>query len=479
MQSWPLFAVTRRDASNTIASSELDEHGKDELMKKSGDSAMWKPICRYMFIVGVSFIQVAGTVAAQRPPAPGNRQPRSSYEGRDPNASWRRHARQRIERIRKADLTIKVVDSSGKPVVGATVDVHMQRHAFGFGSAVTARWLNAKGPDAERYRRIVADNYNKVVFENDLKWQPWELSKRNRHRLYRQQWLDSAFQWLAARDIEVRGHYVTWAPLDREQARFIGRPDALRRQLWAHMEEKLPAVGKRVGEWDAINHIIGWGETFASVCGSDQIYADIIKKTRQLAPRAELWVNEGQVLSGIRADDYKTVLQYLIAHDAAPDGIGFMGHFTRRSLRSPEALFATFNQFARLIPNLQLTEMDVDVGRDQDLQADYLRDVMTIAFSHPAFQAIVMWGFWEGQHWKPNAALYRRDWSIKPAGRVWLQLVRRDWWTDATGSTDARGSYRVRGFLGTYVVEVGHGTRKQEQELVLSKEGKELVIALD
>jgi len=185
------------------------------------------------------------------------------------------------------------------------------------------------------------------------------------------------------------------------------------------------------------------------------------------------------VLSGIRADDYKTVLQYLIAHDAAPDGIGFMGHFTRRSLRSPEALFATFNQFARLIPNLQLTEMDVDVGRDQDLQADYLRDVMTIAFSHPAFQAIVMWGFWEGQHWKPNAALYRRDWSIKPAGRVWLQLVRRDWWTDATGSTDARGSYRVRGFLGTYVVEVGHGTRKQEQELVLSKEGKELVIALD
>ena len=403
----------------------------------------------------------------------------SNYEGREANAPWRREADGRIQRIRKADLVVKVVNANGDPIEGAKVEVKMRRHAFGFGSAVTARWLSIEGQDAEQYRKTVEEHYNKVVFENDLKWQPWNVSKNNEHRMFRQEWLDGAFRWLDKRDIEVRGHYITWAPLDRAQARYIGRPDELRRALWTHMEEKIPAVGKRVGEWDAINHIIGWGETFSSVCGGNQIYADIITKSRELAPHAGLWVNEGQVLSGIRPDDYDKVVRYLIEHDAAPDGIGFMGHFSRRSLPAPNRLFATFNRFARLVPNLQLTELDVQVGRDEQLQADYLRDVMTIAFSHPAFQAIVMWGFWEGQHWKPDAALYRRDWSIKPAGQAWLDLVKKEWWTDETGTTDDQGRFTTRGFLGDYAVTVRHDAKQQEKPLSLPRDGHEFVVSFD
>jgi GH35 family endo-1,4-beta-xylanase len=278
--------------------------------------------------------------------------------------------------------------------------------------------------------------------------------------------------------MEVRGHYVTWAPLDRWQSRFIGRPVELRRAVWSHMEEKLPAVGKRVGEWDAINHIVGWGETFASVSGGNQIYADVIKKSRELAPHAEMWVNEGQVLSGVRTDNYEQVIRFLTEQDAAPDGIGFMGHFSRRHLPSPDLLLERFDRFARLVPNLQLTELDVDVGDDEALQADYLRDVMTAAFSHEAFQGIIMWGFWEGRHWKPNAALYRRDWSIKPAGQMWLDLVKRDWWTDETGKTDARGRYRTRGFLGDYTVTVEHEGVDLERSLSLSSDDTELVVTI-
>lgn len=54
------------------------------------------------------------------------------------------------------------------------------------------------------------------------------------------------------------------------------------------MDEKIPAVGKRVGEWDVINHIVGWGETFASVTDGNQFYVDVIKKARQLDPRMGL-----------------------------------------------------------------------------------------------------------------------------------------------------------------------------------------------
>lgn len=82
---------------------------------------------------------------------------------------------------------------------------------------------------------------------------------------------------------------------------------------------------------------------------------------------------------------------------------------------------------------------------DERLQADYLRDVMTMAFSHPAMQAIVMWGFWEGRHWKPDAALYRKDWSTKPAGKVWEELVlAAEGWRETWASFSLRARSRSK-----------------------------------
>jgi len=114
---------------------------------------------------------------------------RASYAGREPDAPWRRSAAERIEKIRKADLSVTVKDASGKPLAGATVDVRMTRHAFGFGSAVSSEHLLGKGSDDEKYRQQVKALFNRVVLENDLKWPQWESDRRRG--------LD-AVDWLAA-----------------------------------------------------------------------------------------------------------------------------------------------------------------------------------------------------------------------------------------------------------------------------------------
>ena len=402
-----------------------------------------------------------------------------TYDGRSPDAAWRTAAAERIEQARKAELTVKVVDGDGRPVEGAAVEVKMQRHAFGFGSAVTARMLCDESEDGRRYREVVEKSYSKVVFENDLKWGPWELGASNTDRGYRREWTDQALAWLDERAIEVRGHYITWAPLDKGRAQYVGHPDELRRDLSAHMEDKVPTVGQRVGEWDAINHIVGWGDTLASELGGPEVYAEIMRRSRELAPHAELWVNEGQVLpSGRRRGDYEEMIRFLIEQRAAPDGIGFMGHFGRSSLTPPEEIHAVLDRFAGLIPKLQLTEFDVHVGDDEKLQADYLRDVMTIAFSHPAVEAIVMWGFWENRHWKPDAALYRRDWSTKPAGDAWNDLVLHQWWTEATGETDNQGKYSVRAYLGEYEVTISHEGAESRLRTPLNQDGGSVDIRL-
>lgn len=90
----------------------------------------------------------------------------------------------------------------------------------------------------------------------------------------------------------------------------------------------------RIAEWDAANHPLGWGpKTMLDVTGSPGIYAKVIRPGRERAPEAALWINEGAVLpGGSGRDDYFELAKWLIEHDAAPAGIGFMGHFRAGSL---------------------------------------------------------------------------------------------------------------------------------------------------
>jgi GH35 family endo-1,4-beta-xylanase len=356
-----------------------------------------------------------------------------------------------------SDLTVMVSDSAGQPMPDAHISVTMTRHAFGFGSAVVGRLLMDESPDGEAYRRVVAENYNKVVFENDLKWGPWEAGKSGNSTSFRRQWVEDALAWLKQRNIDVRGHWLSWGSVSSGgQERFVGKPEEHRKALFEHIREKVDAVGDRVVEWDAINHPVGWGVTYEEMHGGLDFHADIFRLCREVVPQSvDLWINEGQILpGGARRDAYERIIRYLIEHGQAPDGIGFMGHFGASSLTPIDELYDVFERFADIIPVLQLTELDVNVPNDEQLQADYLRDVMTLAFSHPAMKGILTWGFWEGKIWKPHTALYRRDWSLKPAGKAWLDLVKNQWWTRADGYTGRDGEYTVRAFHGTYTIEV-------------------------
>jgi GH35 family endo-1,4-beta-xylanase len=403
------------------------------------------------------------------------RLPRSTimYQGREQDAAWRKEALARIEKIRKGDLTISVVDADGHPVPDANVHVAMQQHAFGFGNAVNSEVLGADESDfpinpkkkimvtwgeAQKYRQIVKKYFDRVTFESELRPHTWKLLKsddaswRRKHRIF----TENTIPWLIENNIAARGHYIAWAPMDFNavEKEFVGDPQGHRAWLWEHMADVLPATTDYVTEWDTINHIIGWGNhTYEKEYGSRQIYADIIAEARRLAPHATHAINEGKVLpDGYKREPYKKIIRFLNEQGQAPDIVGFMGHFGLTSLTPPEELLKVYDEFGEIAPRLQLSEFDVEAGDDDELQADYYRDVMIASFSHPNFVAIVQWGFWEKMHWKPAAALWREDWSLKPAGKVFVDLVANQWWTDEELQADNDGRCQLRGFLGDYVI---------------------------
>ena len=55
-----------------------------------------------------------------------------------------------------------------------------------------------------------------------------------------------------------------------------------------------------------------------------------------------------------------------------------------------------------------VTELDVE-NVDRDARADGYDDAVTLYFSHPNIDGILLWGFHDGHHWKPDAALFEGE----------------------------------------------------------------------
>ncbi len=387
-----------------------------------------------------------------------------TYRGRADTADWRVEASERIEKYRKATLTIRINNVKGNKIVGAEVRIRQIRHAYGFGSAVDAKTLLAEGPDGEKYRSIVESSFNKVTLENDLKWQQWEGDKQPAF---------DALAWLKERNISVRGHNLLWPgwknlPKDLEDL----EPPKLRTRILDHIRDEATALKGSVTEWDVVNE--PYSNTDVQKALGDGILVEAFKAARDADPKAKLFINDYGILSNggtdtEHQDAYFKTIKTLRALGAPIGGIGMQGHFGDE-LTPPVKVWEILDRFSELGIPIQITEHDINVW-DEEAWADYTRDFMTVCFAHPATNAFITWGFWEGRHWIPNAAYWTKDWQPRTAAKVWYDLVFKKWWTNVRSWTDYKGRVKSKCFLGDYIIEVKYGTLKTEKLFTLKRGG--------
>ena len=414
------------------------------------------------------------------------------YPGRgEANAAWRVAAVERINQIRKGDLTVRVIDRDGNPLPGAQVFVQQTNHAFKFGSAVTAQLLAGNGQtaaDREQYRSRVSSHFTTTVLENDLKWPFWESWQS-----WNRQATMDAFAWLKAQNLTVRGHNLIWPASDNlpTDARSL-TGDALKARIDQHFADILKPenAGGRCYQWDVVNEPytnfdiqgrIAVGPTPQSngKLGNQEIVR-WFQMARNLDPQARLFVNDYDILAAggvdVNHQNYLFELtRWMLANDAPVDGVGMQGHFG--SITPPALLQTIIERFSTLPVQLAVTEFDINMA-DEELQAEYTRDVMTMVFSQPKFTDFLMWGFWERSHWLPLGSMYRADWSSKPNALVYNDLVFREWWTNASGASDAAGKFSTRGFKGSYNVTAVYGRVAKTAEATIDQTG-EVTVMLD
>jgi len=400
---------------------------------------------------------------------------RFTYEGREKNAPWRTNALSNIEKLRKGNLSISVIDKNSAPVKAVSVKVTMQKHLFPFGSAINSAFLNKnKGTaDYNNYKKLFVQNFNMATFENGMKPNPWHRGSKA--------YVMPVMDFLEKNGIRIHGHTLIWAwdkpngsIIPDDAKKLFDDPPALQKFILNSIKSRMDATKGRIEHWDVVNEQIERAKYY-EILGIEKSF-EWFKTARSLDSRAGLMFNDYDILNGKNTDKYIKLLDYYIENGVVLHAIGVQGHAVS-PFSIPEML-KILDKFSKFNLPIIITEYDL-IADDLELQADQLGDVLTAIFGHPLGGGFIQWGFWEGRHWRPQAALINKDWTEKPNYKRYRKLVYGDWWTNTQGQTDSKGLYKLRGFKGKYIIEVEADGKVVKKEIWINNESEKIEIVIE
>jgi len=363
---------------------------------------------------------------------------------------------------------------------GREVRVEQMRHEFWFGAAISSGpfgW-RADASDTAKYKQVFLENFNAAVTENALKWHAMERKQGEIDYSI----VDAILDWTTEHEIPLRGHNIFWGVPNRVQAWQKTLDDNALREV---IKNRAFTIGKRYrgrfAEYDLNN------EMMHANYYEDRLGPEITKQmaewVREGDPNAVLYLNDYDILTGNRLDDFMTHARGLLDQGVPIGGIGVQGHLHGDSF-DPDVLMRSLKTLAELNLPIRITEFSFPGQRsrsyhyrkrrlseaEEEAKATTIVDYYRICFAEPAVTGILMWGFWEGANWIPVSSLYRRDWTPTPAADAYRDLVYRQWWTNRTGKADDSGRFELRAFYGQHRITAAGESKvvelKREDERV-------------
>ena len=343
---------------------------------------------------------------------------------------------------------------------GVAVDVQQIRHEFWFGAAIASSAFDGQmsPADAAQYKKVFLEDFNAGVPENALKW--LSMERERGHVNYAT--IDAILAWADEHQIPLRGHNVFWGVHEFVQPWLKQLGDAaLRQELEARAHAIAGRYRGRFAEYDLNNEMIH--EDYYAERLGPMITRDMATWMRDCDPNAVIFVNDYDILTGRRLDQYVSHIRTLLSMGVPVGGIGVQGHLHGDSFDA-DALRHALDVLAQFHLPIRVTEFNFPGQKsrffdhrelaitpaEEEAKAKALTDYYRICFAHPAVDGILMGGFWEGANWIPQSSLYRRDWTPTPAAEAYRKLLFGDWWTTWHGKADANGRCEVPAFFGTY-----------------------------
>ena len=390
-------------------------------------------------------------------------------------------ANNRIEKIRKGDAAILVVDDNGTPVRGARIYFEQLNHEFLFGSGMLP--LTKNGPNA--VNQDWAEAYTALFNYGTLPcyWDSYEPKEGQTSESL----LMSMADWARKRGIVTKGHPLIWANSMPPWAPVS--IDDMQRAQEKRVKDTVSKLCGMIDYWDVVNEPT-MGPRVNNALGNwmnartpQVACADALGWSRSACPKASLIIND------YRTDiDFRDLLQNIVRQRGRFDAVGIQSHMHRGNWPLYQ-VWDICERFKDLDVPLHFTEVTVlsgsprtgiDTARQPSdwpstkegemAQAEYVEKFYTLLFSNPSVQAITWWDFSDLDAWQgAPAGLLRKDMSQKPAYSRLLKLIHDTWWSRGNVYTGDDGIATIRGFHGFYKLNIEKEDKRAEAQLYIAR----------
>ncbi|XP_076077303.1 anti-sigma-I factor RsgI6-like [Mytilus galloprovincialis] len=362
------------------------------------------------------------------------------YIEHDPN--WKTKANQRIDNLRKGTLNISLAGTP--PSSGLTVQIKQTKSKFAFGTAIKAPYITDSSYKA--YQDFVYNNFEWAVTENALKWKLMEWTKS--HINYAKG--VDAVKVLKAHGMKVRGHNMFWGTTGHSPAWLDSMSSTeLLQQMHTRVNGMISHTGGLLEHWDVNNENIH-GDYFEQKTGYSNITMEMFNWMHSLEPNVKLFLNDFAVVNThLSTTAFKSQGKRFKDSGVPIYGMGVQSHFKTSHL-DMDVLKYRLDKVAEVGLPIWITELSI-LDTNANDKATALDDVMTLYFSHPAVEGVLLWGFWDGGVFDKAIALATGS-NVTPnaAGTKWNELFHQRFRTNESHSFDGSTSIRTRAFLGEH-----------------------------
>lgn len=369
-----------------------------------------------------------------------------------------------IEKHRKSDATLRMVDPQGRPIVDLAYEVVQTGSRFSFGCSLPffhRPEIDPRGDykppavDPRELQRFL-DVFNASMIPFSGKWMYLEPEQGQR----RYDDLDAYVDWCRSHGIRVEFHFLSgyhprwlrYMPVNEQAALFL-----------RHATELVERYGDRIDAWQVVNEKILIDQS-----------PPVFEAIRGLRPSAELGIADCARFFSPRvgADKDRDLLRgieevrWLKSRGVKVDYFGFHGHRPLGVWPDAQEVYRTLDAFAAEGVRLRVTELGVPLGKriegpvreagetwTPELQAEFYERLYILLFSHPAVDSINLFGMGPDT-WIRGAGLLDRDYQPKPAFDRLRRLITERWRTRLQGRLSLDGAIGFRGFHGDYELRV-------------------------
>ena len=417
-----------------------------------------------------------------------------------------------IEKYRKGNGKIKVVDENGVAVSGVKIKLRQKTHEFRFGANLFMLDELETEEKNEKYKKYFSEVFNMATLP--FYWDSLEPEKGSPRyaadsvKVYRRPSPDLCIAFCEEHGIEPREHALAYEAFFPKWL-YGASVDEIKRELERRYSEISARYAKKIPTIEVTNEM-EWVKGKTAFYDEPDFVEWCFKLAERYFPDNELAINEHTGLSWSdrcrTTDKYYAYTEAAMLKGARIDAIGMQFHlFNRkeneykatRATLDPENLYRHMDLYSNLKKPLQITEVTVPAysweSEDEQIQAEIIEKLYSVWFSHPNVEQIVYWNLVDGYAhlWDPDpqkiaasqgdmtlgenyyyGGLLRFDLSPKPAYLKLKELICDRWHTETELTTDENGLADFRGFYGDYEAEIFADGQMCRKEICLKKNGE-------